>query len=65
MEGGDRLLRKERRGNRMMNKTYIHGDTKTSVENSAGVIAITQEYDEVCRNLRHGENQDRALVSSG
>jgi hypothetical protein len=39
-EGGDRLLHKERRGNRRMNKTYIHGDTKTSVENSAGMIGL-------------------------
>ena len=54
VEGGDSLLHKERRGNRRMNKTYIHRDTKTSMENSAGMIAITQEYDKVCRNLRHG-----------
>ena len=43
----------------------MEGGTKTSGENSAGVITITRVHGEVYRNLRHGENQDRALVSSG
>ena len=47
MREGDKLLRKERRGNRRMKNTiYIHEDAKTSAENSDGVIAITQEHGE-------------------
>ena len=41
------MLRKERKGNRRTkNRIYIHEDVKTNVENSTGVIAITQEHGE-------------------
>ena len=47
MSEGDKLLHKERRGNRRTkNRIYIHEDAKTSAENSASVIAITQEHGE-------------------
>ena len=47
MREGDKLLHKERRGNRRIkNRIYIHEDAKTSMENSAGMIAVTQEYGE-------------------